>query len=216
MASARKAIVVGGAGALGASVVARLMQASWSVASVDLRKNEQASANIIVANDQEAKVLQEVQDWCEGGHAGSVVHTGGGFAMGGFKDGFDPVNLMWNQNVKSAFLATHLAAHVLDPTGLLVVTGAKAARGTGTTGFAVGYGMAKAATHHLVGDFRQEFPKSRVVCILPTTLDTPANREAMAQEDFSKWTSPDDVAEKVAEWSEDPASTKNLDLFVDV
>lgn len=50
-------------------------------------------------------------------------------------------------NVKSAAATAHLASQFLEPGGLLVFSGAGAARGP-TPGMA-GYGMAKAATHQL-------------------------------------------------------------------
>lgn len=62
----------------------------------------------------------------------------------------------------------------------------------------IGYGMAKAAVHQLVHSLSQHgsgLPKdTTVVGILPITLDTPANRAAMAGADFSQWTPLDFVA----------------------
>mmetsp|Transcript_3279 Transcript_3279/g.9085 ORF Transcript_3279/g.9085 Transcript_3279/m.9085 type:complete len:172 (-) Transcript_3279:84-599(-) len=48
-------------------------------------------------------------------------------------------------------------------------------------------------------------PRLSVVGILPTTLDTPANREAMPSEDFAKWTQPADVAREIGVWLVEPA-----------
>ncbi|KAJ1678948.1 hypothetical protein EV182_003030 [Spiromyces aspiralis] len=49
----------------------------------------------------------------------------------------------------------------------------------------VGYGMAKAAVHHLV----------RI------TIDTPANRSGMPDADFSAWTPPDHLCGKIYSWA---------------
>ena len=73
--------------------------------------------------------------------------------------------------------------------GLLVLPGAAAAQNGGTSGM-IGYGMNKAAVHHMVKSLAQE--KSGlangvgVFATLPTTLDTPMNRKWMAKADQSK------------------------------
>ena len=54
---------------------------------------------------------------------------------------------MWQANIVSAVSAAHLASRFLAPGGLLVLTGAGAA--LGPTPSMVGYGIAKAGTHHL-------------------------------------------------------------------
>lgn len=69
----------------------------------------------------------------------------------------------------------------------------------------IGYGLAKAAVHHLVASLSAEksgLPKnSSVVAILPVTLDTPMNRKFMANADFSTWTPLEYVAQLFYQWS---------------
>lgn len=71
-----------------------------------------------------------------------------------------------------------------------MLTGARAAL-DGTPGM-IGYGMAKAAVHHLIKSLGLKdsgLPiDSKVVGILPVTLDTPMNRKGMPNADFSSWT----------------------------
>jgi len=71
----------------------------------------------------------------------------------------------------------------------------------------IGYGLAKAAVHHLVSSLSAEksgLPQnSSVVAILPITLDTPMNRKFMSNADFSTWTSLDFVTELFFKWSSD-------------
>jgi len=43
-----------------------------------------------------------------------------------------------------------------------------------------------------------------VVGILPTTIDTPMNRQAMPTADFTKWTKPIDIAKQIGQWIERP------------
>lgn len=70
----------------------------------------------------------------------------------------------------------------------------------------IGYGLAKAAVHHLVSSLsgkKSGLPKdSTVLAILPITLDTPMNRKFMPKADFSSWTSTEYVAELMHGWAD--------------
>ena len=79
----------------------------------------------------------------------------------------------------------------------------------------LGYGMAKAATHHLVKSLAFEdglvagfsgvaFP-CNINAILPGVLDTATNREGMPDADFSTWTPLGDVATELVDWASDPS-----------
>ena len=87
----------------------------------------------------------------------------------------------------SALTTAHLASHYMAQNGLLVFTGANAVF-TGPQPSMIGYSVAKSATHHIANNMSslETLPEtSRVVTILPDTLDTPANREAMPDADHS-------------------------------
>ena len=110
---------------------------------------------------------------------------------------------MIQQSVFSSVIASKLAAKYLSEDGLLTLTGAKAALEP-TPGM-MGYGLAKAAVHHLtqsLGDESGGLPKNAtVVAILPVTLDTPMNRKWMPQGDQTKWTPLEFVAELTHGWA---------------
>ena len=141
----------------------------------------------------------------EGTSFNAVVHAGGGWAGSDPGEDSFPVSLevMWEANVKSAALAAHAAGALLRPGGMLTLTGAAAAMSeTGTPGMAA-YGMAKAATHHLMQTTSASLDcaGSRVNAILPLTIDTPSNRSAMPDADFSTWTSAGDIAAAIVGWA---------------
>lgn len=110
---------------------------------------------------------------------------------------------MIRQSVWSSLIAAKLASKFLKEEGLLTLTGAKAALDP-TPGM-IGYGMSKAAVHHLVSSLSAEkggLPKnSSVLAVLPITLDTPMNRKFMANADFSTWTPLSFVADLFYKWS---------------
>lgn len=79
-------------------------------------------------------------------------------------------------------------------------------------------GMSKAATHHLALSTKEDLELRKgckLVCMLPSVIDTEANREAMPGADFNTWTSPNDIATKVEQWCTNQAS-RPPDLFVPV
>ncbi|OWZ24689.1 Dihydropteridine reductase [Phytophthora megakarya] len=202
-----KLLVVGGAGSLGRCVVKHFVRASWGVTSVGFSANEDAANNVLLPQTNSLKqaeqTLQEISS--RYGKMNTVVCTAGGWAGGSIRDADSLVNIgdMHSKNLESAFLATYLASHLLVPGGLLVLTGATAAL-QATPGM-VSYGASKAATHHLIASAVTELSEgSSVLGVLPTTIDTPMNRQFMADADFSTWTKAEDIAEKILEWSKAP------------
>lgn len=226
-------LVVGGAGCLGRSVLRAFRsskQATTSI-SVDLVPSDAAASNVVLdpprvggltaeaAEAAAAQVRAVLQD-----HAGgdqvvptiqNIVCTAGSWAGGsiGTAEGLRSVDAMLAANLQSATTAAFLATQFLSPGGLLVFCGADAALGP-TPGMA-GYGMAKAATHHLatslassVGEEDGALPDgARVTTILPGVIDTPGNREAMPSASFEEWAKPDDIAAILLAWSKETVGT---------
>ncbi|EPY36370.1 dihydropteridine reductase [Angomonas deanei] len=111
---------------------------------------------------------------------------------------------MLKQSVLSSVLASHLFATKADESSLLVLTGASAS--LQPTPSMIGYGMSKAAVHFLTkslaSDPRLISRGDSVLCILPSTLDTEANRLGMPDADRSSWTPLDDVSSALWKWAE--------------
>lgn len=73
------------------------------------------------------------------------------------------------------------------------------------------YSAAKSAVIRLTESMAAELKADgiRVNCILPGTIDTPENRAAMPKADFSRWVTPQSLAEVIAFISSDAASHIN-------
>lgn len=59
----------------------------------------------------------------------------------------------------------------------------------------IGYALAKAGVHYLAMNLAEkaqnkDYLDGRVITILPETIDTESNRQAMPNSDFSKWSKP--------------------------
>ena len=126
--------------------------------------------------------------------------------MGTIRDAdlFEKYDRLDRMNAQSALLTGHLAAHYLGEQGFLCLTGA-ATVFEGPVNWAFAYGTTKQATHSIALHLseRTDIPKSAsVCCILPTMIDTQANRDAMPNDDKSSWLPPEKVGELLKAWAE--------------
>ncbi|KAK5641489.1 hypothetical protein RI129_010036 [Pyrocoelia pectoralis] len=218
--SLQRVIVYGGKGALGAKCVSYFKQKNCWVASIDLGLNDEADHNITVSTtdslpEQEQSVLTSVSSVLGSSKLDAIICVAGGWAGGNAKkDLAKSSDLMWRQSVWSSVISASIAASHLKEGGLLTLTGASAALGE-TPGM-IGYGMAKAAVHHLTKSLAGKdsgLPTgSTCVAILPITLDTPMNRKWMPNADFATWTSLEFLAELFWKWSTDQARPSNGSL----
>lgn len=156
-----------------------------------------------------------------------MVCASGGWTGGGAGDKPEAlvtaVHQMTSVCLEPAITAAHIACKLLTPTGLLVLVGSEAA--VHPTPGMLAYGMAKAATHHLLVSVSPAAgsassaetekspntipPQARAIGILPKVLDTPNNRKWMSQgADTSTWTPLEEVAGKIAEWAQAQAQQR--------
>ncbi|XP_030763176.1 dihydropteridine reductase-like [Sitophilus oryzae] len=205
---AGRVLVYGGKGALGSKCIEEFKKVNFWVASIDLAGNESADVNVAVNLqqnfvEQESAIVKAVGDALKEEKLDGIFCVAGGWAGGNAsKDLAKNSEMMWKQSVCSSVIAASLASKYLKEGGVLQLTGANAAL-QGTPGM-IGYGLAKAAVHHLTRSLSKKdsgLPgDSNVVAILPITLDTPMNRKWMPDADFSTWTPLEFIAELFVKW----------------
>ena len=149
-------------------------------------------------NGARALVKQSIEKF---GKLDIVVHTVGGFAGGTSVGETDEATFdrMLDLNLKSLFYRLRAALPELLKTGdgRVIGVGSRAALEPGA---GVGaYSASKAAMVSLMKTVAQEHKASglRANVVLPGTIDTPANRKAMANADFSKWVRPQAIADLI-------------------
>jgi dihydropteridine reductase len=201
---ANKVLIYGGRGALGSALVDFFKSKNWWVASVDFVENDKADLNILLTNnlnlDGQATLVSNGMS--EGIQLNGIVSVAGGWAGGNLasKTFLKSAEQMLEQSVWSSYIAASLAPKFLMENGLLVLTGAQPALKP-TPGM-IGYGVAKAAVHHLVksiGADKGGLPAGgNAYAILPVTLDTPMNRKWMTYDET--WTPLEDVAKILYGW----------------
>jgi NAD(P)-dependent dehydrogenase (short-subunit alcohol dehydrogenase family) len=130
-----------------------------------------------------------------------LVNTVGGFRAGSplHETDLDTYELMFNLNAKSVFITSKFAIPLmLENKNGAIVHISSGAGVKGAANMAV-YSAAKSAVIRFTESMAAELKSSgvRVNCILPGTIDTPQNREAMPKADFSRWVSPASLAEAI-------------------
>jgi len=205
-----KVVVYGGRGALGSEIVNKFKSCGWWVANIDIKANEAADENIVAQGEswqsQADSVSASVDTLLGSDKLDAVICVAGGWAGGSpaSKEFIKNSEAMWRSSVWPASISASLATTYLKPGGMVILPGAAAPAEAGTPGMA-GYGMAKAAVHHLTKSLSctgSGLPDSCLsAAILPTTLDTPMNRKWMAKADQTAWTPLDFVSGLMFKWA---------------
>jgi len=142
------------------------------------------------------------------GRVDALINIAGGFAFEAIAEG-DPKTWqhMYALNVLTALNASRSAIPYLaaSGTGRIVNVGAMGALQAGAGMGA--YAASKAGVHRLTEALAAEWKGSITVnAVLPSTIDTPANRASMPKADFQKWVTPQELANVILFLASDAAS----------
>ena len=127
-----------------------------------------------------------------------LIHTAGTYQGG--KAIYLSDDAMWeslfNLNAKSLYLLSKFIVPVMEKnkSGVIISIGSRGALELSpNSGF---YAASKSATIKLSQTLSKELidKNIRVNCILPSTIDTKANRVSMPNKDFNRWVKPESIA----------------------
>lgn len=224
----RTALVTGGTGGLGGAVVGRLLDDGWRVvvpwvAERELERVERrdglelVEADLFEAEAVANAVARAATD--AGAPLRAVVNLVGGYAQGERVaeapiEGFEA---QLRLNLRPTYLVTQAALPHLVAAGggAVVCVGSRAALQPFPG--AAGYVAAKAAVIAFAQAVAVEYRDEGVRCnaILPSVIDTPANRAAMPGADFARWVAPAQLAGVIAHLcSEDGAAVSGAAIPV--
>jgi NAD(P)-dependent dehydrogenase (short-subunit alcohol dehydrogenase family) len=138
--------------------------------------------------------------WCRARHGrlDALVNTVGGYVGGTKLWDVDPKNLdrMLAMNLRSGFALSRavVPAMLKQASGAIVNIAAKAA--VDHPAGAAAYAASKAAALAMMDSLAAELNGTgvRVNSVLPSIIDTGANRKAMPKAEFAKWPKPEDIA----------------------
>jgi NAD(P)-dependent dehydrogenase (short-subunit alcohol dehydrogenase family) len=204
---ARSALVTGGTGGLGVAVVEALLGDGWRVvvpwvAERELERLpprdglELVEADLFDPGSVTGVVSRAADD--AAAPLGAVVNLVGGFAQGGrvHETPIEDFELQLRLNLRATYLVTQAALPPLLVAGggAIVCTSTRAARRPFPG--AVGYVTSKAAVLAFVEAVALEYRDDGVRCnaILPSVIDTPANRAGQPDADHDRWVRPEEIA----------------------
>jgi NAD(P)-dependent dehydrogenase (short-subunit alcohol dehydrogenase family) len=206
MADLGTALVTGASGGLGRAVTATLAGVGWRVVgadraewdgggrletvAVDLADPDGAGRAVAVATGDPAAPLR------------AVVNLVGGYAAGGrvHETPVDDFEAQLRLNLRPTYVLTAAALpHLIAGGGGSVVCVSSRAAVRPFAG-AAGYITAKAALLALVEALAVEYRDDgvRANAVLPSVIDTPANRAGQPDADHSRWVPPERIADVIA------------------
>jgi NAD(P)-dependent dehydrogenase (short-subunit alcohol dehydrogenase family) len=117
-------------------------------------------------------------------------------------------DFIMNLNAKSVFLVAGAVVPHMIERGYGKIVSVAARRGLKGAKNAAADSASKSAVIRLTESLSAELKDHNinVNCIIPASIDTPANRESMPDADFSKWVTPEQVADVLLFLSSDAAS----------
>ncbi|MEH6743033.1 SDR family NAD(P)-dependent oxidoreductase [Hyphomonas sp.] len=194
-------IVTGAAGALGSCVAKKLSDKGLIVCAIDVQPVPEQDGirscgrevDLTDFEDVRRSIAEIVDLW---GPIENLVNIAGGFVWETLAEGsVETWNRMWAINLQTAL---HMSMASLEQVkaskGSIINIGAA---GASQADVGMGpYAASKAAVEKLTQSLSRELRPvgARANAILPSILDTPANRLSMPEADMSAWIPPDEVA----------------------
>lgn len=207
-------LVAGGTGGLGRAISLAFLDAGARVAVtyihppelVALRSAAGEAASRLeghqldVTDEKAAKALVE-KIRRDHGRFDVLVNAVGGFAGGKPLWESDPADLgrMLDLNLRSGWTLARAAVPALLAQGRGAIVNVAAQSALSPPAGLGAYAASKAAAIALLASLAADLKGTgvRANTILPSIIDTPANRKAMPEADFSKWPKPDEIARVV-------------------
>jgi len=211
----RTVLVTGGSGALGQAITRRFLDAGDTVCVPWIVDKERQRLEQSVSGETRARLLLERCDVGDDAAMAQLVTSVvdrsrgldvlvsavGGFAMGDLEH---TDRALWDSMLGLNLTTQYVAAHAVLPhmlaagSGRIVAVASRAV--VPPSGGFIGYTVAKAAVIAFVQALAAETKDRGVTvnAVLPSTMDTPANRAAMPDVDPKRWVPPEAVADAIA------------------
>jgi NAD(P)-dependent dehydrogenase (short-subunit alcohol dehydrogenase family) len=210
MASEKPAVLVaGGTGALGAAVLDALLEKGYPVTTTWVVDEERERVErdfegrtglmLVQADLMDPDAVHEAVGDVQ--NLGAVVNLVGGFSAPGkvHESDIEDFEKQLRLNLRPGFLLARAAMPRLVENGGGAFVGVSARPALKPFAGAAGYITAKAGVLAFIQALDAEYRGDGVRCnaILPSVIDTPANRRSQPDADYSKWVPPQQIAKVI-------------------
>jgi NAD(P)-dependent dehydrogenase (short-subunit alcohol dehydrogenase family) len=215
-------LITGASGNLGSAVARSFREVGAKLALVDrqVKRVEKAfpdlydvperlyagAADLTNVNEVEAVISQMFDHF---GRIDALVHTVGGFRAGTplHETPLATLEFMLDLNAKTVFIVNQAVIPYMIRRGSGRIINIAARPGLQGRANMAAYSASKAAVIRLTESAAAEVKGHgiNVNCILPGTIDTPQNRKAMPNADFSRWVQPESLADVILFLASDAA-----------
>ncbi|MEC4984396.1 MAG: 3-oxoacyl-ACP reductase FabG [Oscillatoria sp. PMC 1068.18] len=206
----KQVLLTGGTGGLGLEVTPALLAkgAKLTVTYIHqeqvkrlqkkLNSQEFASIRFVDVNLFEEKAVAQLINDME--RVDVLIHLVGGFAMGKVSEySYEDWRQDFDLNLNTTFLVCKYSLQKMLEYGYgrIVTVGSRGAVQPGAN--LAAYSASKAGVAALTQAIAAETKGLDITanCVLPSVIDTPANRETMGEEDADKWVKPESLAEVI-------------------
>lgn len=206
----KAAIVTGASGNLGQAVIKKFLANGYYVTGtvipndnvvIDIRGKNFETAIVDLMQEDLAQQFVDLLS-VKHGSIDVAVLTVGGFTMGNI------INTKTSDIAKQYKLNFETAYNVARPvftqmmkqgSGRIFLIGSKPGTDMKNSKGMVAYGLSKSLIFRLAELMNEEAKGTNVVMnvVVPSTIDTPQNRASMPKADFSKWVTPEAIADVI-------------------
>ncbi|UTW54373.1 SDR family NAD(P)-dependent oxidoreductase [Kordiimonas sp. SCSIO 12610] len=200
-----KIIVTGAYGALGRAVCDTLANEGIDVIAIDHAasppegfQTHSLFSDVDLTLEASVKEITDTLDQ-EKTIIDGIVNIAGGFAWETLHDGsIKTWETMWQRNLMTTLNSCKEFSRLMSKNGGSIINIGAAATDRANAGMGA-YTASKSAVSRLSEALSDELrsQKIRVNTILPTIIDTPANRSDMPDADFSEWVTPGQIANTI-------------------
>ena len=198
-------LVAGGTGGLGAAVVMELVGSGYAVGATWVVEKERErlegveGVELIKADlfdaEQTHAAIAAISDVC------AVVNLVGGYAQGGRTHETDPdeFDRLMRLNMRPNILLAHAAIPRFLRRGGGAFVAVSARPALRPFSGAAPYIVSKAAVLSFIQTLDAEYKQDniRANAVLPSVIDTPANRASQPDADYSMWVEPEEIARTI-------------------
>jgi len=214
----RTVLITGANGGLGRAVTKVFLDAGAAVTGVYLHgpvpvEHERFSGFEADVSTPEGAAAAVKSALNRTGRLDSLIHLVGGFAGG--SPVAETADEVWKQmldiNLNAAFYTIRAALPALLGAGEGRIVAVGSRTGVEPAAGVAAYGVSKAALVALVRTVALEVKHTAVTAnaVLPSVIDTPANRAANPKADYSQWVKPESIARLILWLASDAAADVN-------